>query len=239
MCRRLIRQLIDSRDTPALIIKIAADPELMRICRTIVDPVAEPDPELDRTLGHICRLHGLSVNRLRVKLTPAASALGLAPRSTMSEDYYRLLGVRSQAEVQEIKRAFRQKAITVHPDTNANLAGNSRRFVEMNDAYRTLRDPIRRHQYDTHRQQHLYWHEQSGASLNSADSRPTIRLWLLIGLFLVFIFLFLIMDMIVFQNDLKPKSLTYQSYSDRWFHRNIPLKILNLRGGYLPEQNFQ
>ena len=205
--------------------KIAADPELMAICRTIVDPAAEPAPELARTLQHICRFHGLSVNHLRVKLTPAASALGLAPRSTASDDYYRLLGVRSQAEVQEIKRAFRQKAITVHPDTNANLAGNSRRFVEMNDAYRTLRDPIRRHQYDIHRQQQFHWREQSGASLKAPDSRSTIRLWLLIGLFLVFIFLFLIMDMIVFQNDLKPKSLTYQSYSDRWFHRNIPLKI--------------
>lgn len=184
--------------------KIAADPELMTICRTIIDPAAKPDPELARTLRHICRFHGLSVNRLRAKLTPAANALGLAPRSTASDDYYRLLGVRSQAEVQEIKRAFRRKAITVHPDTNANLAGNSRRFVEMNDAYRTLRDPIRRHQYDIHRQQQFHWREQSGASLKAADSRPTIRLWLLIGLFLVFIFLFLIMDMIVFQNDFTP-----------------------------------
>ena len=200
----MIRQVVASRDTPALIMKIAADPELTTICRTIVDPVAEPDPELTRTLRHICRFHGLSVNRLRVKLTPAASALGLAPRSTASEDYYRLLGVRSQAKVQEIKRAFRQKAITVHPDTNANLAGNSRRFVEMNDAYRILRDPIRRHQYDIHRQQQLHWREQSGASPMASDGRPTIRLWVLIGLFLVFIFLFLIMDMIVFQNDLIP-----------------------------------
>lgn len=184
---------------------IAADPESMKICRTIVDPVVEPDAELAQALARICRIHGWSLNRLRAKLTPAAAALGLTPSSTTSEDYYRLLGVRSQAGAEEIKRAFRQKATSVHPDTNATLAGNGQRFAEMNDAYRTLRDPILRHRYDTNRRQRQQrWREQPGASPETADSRTTIRLWVLIGLLLIFVFLFLLMDTIVFQNDLRP-----------------------------------
>jgi molecular chaperone DnaJ len=76
-----------------------------------------------------------------------------------SQDYYHLLGVRSQADAQEIKKAFRRKAVTVHPDANANLTGSSRQFVELNDAYRTLRDPVLRHHYDINRHHLLRWRE--------------------------------------------------------------------------------
>ena len=128
MC--FIRQVGEINDTPSLIMIIAADADYLWICRSIVDPAAEPNPKFPKTLKRVCRDHGLNLSRLKAKLTPAARALGLMHASNTSADYYRLLGVRSQANKQEIKKAFRRKSVKIHPDANANLTGSSRRFVE-------------------------------------------------------------------------------------------------------------
>ena len=136
-------------------------------------------------------------NRLKEKLTPVARALGIVQSSDASTDYYHLLGVRSQANAQEIKKAFRRKAGRVHPDANANLTGSSRQFVELNDAYRTLRDPVLRHHYDIIRQHLLHWRERPTWSF-PADRRPTLFLWYFYGLIFIFILLLLFLDRIVF-----------------------------------------
>ena len=194
---RFIQQVGGRSDTPSLIVTIAADTNYLWLCRAIVDPAAASDPEFAKTLKSVCRDHGLSLRHLKEKLIPAARALGLMPPSNTSADYYRLLGVRSQANAQEIKKAFHRKAVEVHPDTNANLTGSSRRFVELNDAYRTLRDPVLRRHYDVNRQHLFRWRERPGLFL-PADSRPTIFLWYLSGLLIIFTILLLVLDIIVF-----------------------------------------
>lgn len=194
---RFIRQVGEINDTPSLIMIIAADADYLRLCRSIVDPAAESNPKFSKTLESVCRDHGLSLSRLKEKLTLAARALGLMHTSNTSADYYRLLGVRSQANTQEIKKAFRRKAVKIHPDANANLTGSSRRFVELNDAYRTLRDPVLRRHYDVNRQHLFRWRERPKLSL-PADSRPTIFLWYLGGLLFIFVILFVVLDIIVF-----------------------------------------
>ena len=62
-------------------------------------------------------------------------------------DYYRILGVDSQASEQEIRIAFRKKAMEYHPDRN-KAADAGDRFKEINAAYLLLTDPVRRSQYD-------------------------------------------------------------------------------------------
>jgi len=63
-------------------------------------------------------------------------------------DFYRTLGVGSQADEGEIKVAFRQLAKTFHPDLNPGDRRAEQRFRDINRAYATLRDPATRTLYD-------------------------------------------------------------------------------------------
>lgn len=59
-------------------------------------------------------------------------------------DYYNTLGVSKQANADEIKRAYRKLASQHHPDKG----GDTKKFQEIEEAYRTLSDPDKRAQYD-------------------------------------------------------------------------------------------
>ena len=62
-------------------------------------------------------------------------------------DYYETLGVSRQGSEEEIRTAFRKKAMEYHPDRNKN-PGAEDQFKEINEAYQVLTDPKKRSQYD-------------------------------------------------------------------------------------------
>lgn len=63
------------------------------------------------------------------------------------QDYYALLGVARNASDEDIRRAFRRKAMEYHPDRNKN-ADAEEKFKEINEAYQVLSDSRKRAQYD-------------------------------------------------------------------------------------------
>lgn len=60
-------------------------------------------------------------------------------------DYYEILGIGKNASADEIKKAFRRKAIELHPDKQG---GDEAKFKEVNEAYEVLKDPAKKQRYD-------------------------------------------------------------------------------------------
>ncbi len=63
------------------------------------------------------------------------------------KNYYDILGVKEDASNDQIKKAFKDIAKKEHPDRG----GNEARFKEANEAYDTLKNSQKRHDYDTMR----------------------------------------------------------------------------------------
>jgi curved DNA-binding protein len=60
-------------------------------------------------------------------------------------DYYKILGVKHDASQEELKKAYRKKAMENHPD---RTGGDDTKFKQINEAYENLKDPHKRVMHD-------------------------------------------------------------------------------------------
>ena len=63
-------------------------------------------------------------------------------------DYYEVLGVAKGASQDEIKKAYRKKAVQFHPDKNPDDISAEDKFKEVGEAYEVLSDDQKRAAYD-------------------------------------------------------------------------------------------
>lgn len=67
----------------------------------------------------------------------------------MSQNYYEMLGVKKSASSDDIKGAFRKKAMEYHPDRNQGDTSAEEMFKNVNNAYAVLGDPEKKRMYDS------------------------------------------------------------------------------------------
>ena len=66
----------------------------------------------------------------------------------MKKDYYEVLGIDKSASSSDIKKAYRKKAISYHPDKNPGDKDAEKKFKEAAEAYEILGDKEKRAKYD-------------------------------------------------------------------------------------------
>ncbi|XP_039279076.1 dnaJ homolog subfamily C member 7 isoform X2 [Nilaparvata lugens] len=74
-------------------------------------------------------------------------------RKSLRKDYYKILGVEKTASTDDIKKAYRKRALVHHPDRHANASEGEKKeqekkFKEVGEAYGILSDPKKRVRYD-------------------------------------------------------------------------------------------
>lgn len=70
------------------------------------------------------------------------------------KDYYYFLGIPQDASEEDVKKAYRKLSLKYHPDKNDNDDFFADRFREIQEAYETLSDSVRRRAYDQNLENH-------------------------------------------------------------------------------------
>ncbi len=68
----------------------------------------------------------------------------------MHYEYYSILSISREATPDEIKKAYRKKAMECHPDRHAGDKNKEAEFKKVNEAYSCLSDPQKKAHYDRH-----------------------------------------------------------------------------------------
>src|SRR5437588_7249132 len=68
--------------------------------------------------------------------------------TTTQKDYYGILGVKKNASVEDIRKAFRKLARKYHPDVNPGDKAAEEKFKAISEANDVLSDPKKRKIYD-------------------------------------------------------------------------------------------
>lgn len=96
-------------------------------------------------------------------------------KKSKRKDYYKILGVSKTANDDEIKKAYRKRALAHHPDRFPNATEDEKKeeekkFKEVGEAYNVLSDPKKRSRYDNGQD----LDDMGGSGMSGADIDPNL-----------------------------------------------------------------
>lgn len=88
-----------------------------------------------------------------IEIKNALKEAKIALKRSKRKDYYKILGIDKRASDDEIKKAYRKRALVHHPDRHANASEDEKReqekkFKEIGEAYAVLSDPQKKDRFD-------------------------------------------------------------------------------------------
>jgi len=135
---------------------------------TLVNRAVELNPSYLKALLHRAQLHktkemfneAVSDYEAAQKLDPRNTQyrkyiqdMKLAAKKALRKDYYKVLGVDKNASQDEVKKAYKKRALIHHPDRHSSASESvqkeqEKQFKELGQAYEILSDPKKRNRYD-------------------------------------------------------------------------------------------
>ena len=88
----------------------------------------------------------------------------------MTKDYYKILNISDNSTQEEIKSAYRRLARKWHPDVAGNSNEAINKFKDMNEAYETLSDTVRKSNYDKARKFYSYSSETTAQTTKTSQT---------------------------------------------------------------------
>ena len=90
-------------------------------------------------------------------------------------DFYRVLGLASNASDDDIKRCYKKLAVKYHPDKTSDT-NHHELFIKIQEAYETLKDPEKRRKYDIqHRKSNYSSYKTYSTSTHTSTSTSTSK----------------------------------------------------------------
>ena len=86
----------------------------------------------------------------------------------MPKDFYAVLGVQKNADLKEIKKAYREMAKELHPDVNSKPEAETK-FKTLSEAYIVLSDPDQRSAYDDGNEMPVFNNSEVAEALRKRD----------------------------------------------------------------------
>jgi hypothetical protein len=140
--------------------------------------LCSPQEKQKKTVG-CCRRTGLLVWLLPLLyLLLATAALPVLVVQWAAPSYYSALHVSSAASAAELKRAYHQRLLSVHPDKNSAPSAITD-FLRLQAMFRTLSDPFARLRYDRIGEQHSYGEGRAQDKRTAAGGKQSPWHWLL------------------------------------------------------------
>lgn len=135
--QKLIQVFSGISSTEDLVIFVAGTDGMLTFCQELIDQYdRNTQLPLIQDVGKICAAKGVLPGALFAEARKVLLALNRFHDT--GQDHYGVLGLKSDASVEEIKKAYRSLSKEYHPDKNLDAADGGKRFMEISGAYHAL-----------------------------------------------------------------------------------------------------